>query len=270
MSYYIRGIIQNSFYIVGTDNENASYFLCMSANLPDTFGFYPALTFPSTVTPIPFFYAKDVFSITALVNGFNLVQIPDGNMTLSTNQGSSLFLRNIDYSGNQMQTGAFYNIVNLSSDTVYFPIVVPPVPPSTVSTKVPAISNVRFVPTTWFGGLVSSANNAPSVCNKFLGTNVIAQEIAWINDPLTYPNTGFTTVSECNNGFFYDYCDTNEPCGKCFGQCKQGQGACMLNGDQFYCQGQQVPKYYDHQFAVLMIMIALAFLVVIMVTAFVT
>jgi hypothetical protein len=267
MSYYIRGIIQNSFYIVGTDNENASYFLCMSANLPDTFGFYP-VNFPSTVTPTPFFYANSVFSTTAPVNGFNMVQIPDGNIIASTSPGSLLFLRNIDYSGNQMQAGAFYNIVNQSSDTVYFPIVIPPVPPSNVSTKVPAISNVRFVPTTWFGGLVSNASEAPSVCNTFSGSNVIAQEIAWINDPLTYPNTGFTTVSECNNGFFYNYCATNETCGKCFGQCKQG--ACMINGDQFYCQGQVVPKYYDHQFAVLMIMIALAFLIIIMITAFVT
>lgn len=227
MSYYLRGPIDNFFYILGVDSENSTYILGNPAGTTGSFGFYYFDSNYSTIKPSLF---QKIKSSTAGINfqtGLTqLLQLSDGSMTLTPINSTAIGfeINSIDtFLTDKILAGVFYNMTNFDGRTVIFHII-------SQGQQIPAITKIRFVPMNIFLDKVCTSNS-----------NVLQQELLWLQG--SNVTQSFTTQSQCQNGFVYRYCNPSEQCGECFGPCgsqrptgsKGGSNFCTLGDDHFTC-----------------------------------
>jgi len=195
MSYFIRGPVNDEFYMVGVDDQKTSYVYGYQNNNIDTLGFYLSDNFlqSTSIVPAKMTYQNDFLK----VKGNNLIESSDG-ITTSVQTNQKLTFSPIHEEVKGLYAGPFYTLKG--KEPITFPIV-------SNTEKIPdQIKNIRVVPVNYF-----KSNN----CVK---SDSFLDEISWIKDPINFKFRGFTTKQECSAGKFYSYC--TKKCEKdCVGSC---------------------------------------------------
>jgi len=199
MSYYLRGSINDSFYMVGLDKDNSSYIFGynLAINNTYTFGFYLNENFTagqSQITPAKMTYKDSLLK----VRGFNIIENSEGGFTASTDTTQKLTFNPIHENVNGLYAGVYYHVKG--NNVISFPIIGKDIMNN-------EINKVRLVPVKYYR------------TNNLTVTDTFADELNWIKNPSTFPYKGFTTKDEAKTGNFYTYC--TKKCEKdCVGNCK--------------------------------------------------